>query len=132
MPRKTTSGSTSVGQAQGQTRGAAPPSSVVFNWNDQVGLPAGDVFGIAEPSGASGNGLIFVSFNWGVAYSSDGGSTFTELNPTTIFPNDSVQFCCDQWVQYVPSIDRFIWLMQGASVENGGVGGYRLASARCV
>jgi hypothetical protein len=129
VPRKTTSGSTSVGQAQGQTRGAAPPSSVVFNWNDQVGLPAGDVFGIAEPSGASGNGLIFVSFNWGVAYSSDGGSTFTELNPTTIFPNDSVQFCCDQWVQYVPSIDRFIWLLQGASVENGGVGGYRLASA---
>ncbi len=128
VPRTTTSSSTSVGQAQGQMRGAAPPSSVVFNWNDQVGLPAGDVFGIAEPSGASGNGLIFVSFNWGVAYSSDGGSTFTELNPTTIF-NDQVQFCCDQWVQYVPSIDRFIWLMQGASVENGGVGGYRLASA---
>jgi hypothetical protein len=44
------------------------------------------------------------------------------LDPTTIFPNDAVGFCCDQVVQYVPSIDRFIWLLQG--------NGYRLASAR--
>ena len=69
--------------------------------------------GTAEPSGASG-GVVFVTSNWFAAYSTDGGNTFHQLDPTTIFPNnDAVGFCCDQVVQYAPSIDRFIWLLQG-------------------
>ena len=76
---------------------------------------------MAEPSGGvSGGGVVFVTANWTAAYSTD-GIHFTQLNPTTIFPNDAVGFCCDQIVQYVPSIDRFIWLLQG--------NGYRLAMA---
>jgi hypothetical protein len=43
------------------------------------------------------------------------------LDPTTVFPDDTVGYCCDQIVQYVPGIDRFIWLLQG--------NGYRLAAA---
>jgi hypothetical protein len=39
------------------------------------------------------------------------------LDPTTIFPADAVGFCCDQIVQYVPSIDRFIWLLQGSGMR---------------
>ena len=65
--------------------------------------------------------MILVSANWRLAYSTNGGNTFTVLDPTTIFPNDAVGFCCDQVVQYAPSIDRFIWLLQGT--------GYRLAVA---
>jgi hypothetical protein len=65
--------------------------------------------------------VLFISANWVVAYSTNGGSTFTQLDPTTVFPNDAVGFCCDQIVQYVPSIDRFVWLLQG--------NGYRLAVA---
>ena len=34
-------------------------------------------------------------------------------NPTTIFPSDAIGFCCDQIVQYVRSIDRFVWRYQG-------------------
>jgi hypothetical protein len=75
----------------------------------------------AEPSGASGGGVVFATANWLAAYSTDGGNTFTQLDPTKIFPNDAVGFCCDQIVQYVPSIDRFVWLLQGT--------GYRLAMA---
>lgn len=75
-----------------------------------------------EPSGASNGGdVVFVTGNWFAAYSTDGGATFTALNPTTVFPADAVGFCCDQVVQYVPSIDRFIWLLQG--------NGYRIATA---
>lgn len=75
-----------------------------------------------EPSGASNGGdVVFVTGNWFAAYSTDGGTTFTALNPTTVFPADAVGFCCDQVVQYVPSIDRFIWLLQG--------NGYRIATA---
>jgi hypothetical protein len=110
---------------------AAPtgdPPAIKFDANRSVGITrtglncSGDAAAMcAEPSGASGHGVIFVSANWRVAYSTDGGSTFKILDPTTIFPNDAVGFCCDQIIQYAPSIDRFIWLLQGT--------GYRLAMA---
>ena len=99
---------------------------VVFNRISSLGLTSGNTNGTAsstaEPSGASGGGVIFVSANWTAAYSTDGGVTYRQLDPTTIFPNDAVGYCCDQIVQYVPSIDRFVWLLQG--------NGYRLAVAR--
>lgn len=94
------------------------PPAIDFTVNNDWNISQSSV---AEPSGASGGGVVFVTSNWFAAYSADGGSTFTQLNPTTIFPNDSVGYCCDQIVQYVPSIDRFIWLLQG--------NGMRLASA---
>ena len=94
------------------------PPEVDFLANNDWGIGQS---GTAEPSGASGGGVVFVSSNWFAAYSTDGGVTFTQLDPTTIFPADAVGFCCDQIVQYVPSIDRFIWLLQG--------NGNRIASA---
>jgi hypothetical protein len=124
----TTPTSTSVQSVPNQSLLAAS-DSVTFNGNYPVtSIPQNLQFGIAEPSGSSGGGMIFVSFNFGVAFSTDGGSHFTVLDPTTMF-NDSIKFCCDQVVQYVAKINRYVWLMQGASVENGGVGGYRLATA---
>ena len=101
------------------------PPAIVFDANNGMGLTSGGVNGTvgttAEPSGASGGGVVFATANWLAAYSMDGGGSFTELDPTTIFPADVVGFCCDQIVQYVPSIDRFIWLLQG--------NGFRLATA---
>ncbi len=104
------------------------PPAITFNANDPVGITgaglgcSGDASAAcAEPSGASGNGVILVSANWRLAYSTNGGSSFTIVDPTTIFPNDAIGFCCDQIIQYAPSIDRFIWLLQGT--------GYRLAMA---
>lgn len=86
--------------------------------------------GPVEPSGgASGGGVVFVSGNLAAAFSIDGGNTFTELDPTKIFPNDVLGFCCDQIVQYVPSIDRFVWLLQGKCAPHNFCNGYRLAMA---
>jgi hypothetical protein len=104
----------------------AGPGPIVFLANNPLGVTSGPFNGtassIAEPSGSSsGGGVIFATANWVAAYSMDGGGSFTQLDPTTIFPNDAVGFCCDQIVQHVPSIDRFIWLLQG--------NGYRLAVA---
>jgi hypothetical protein len=83
------------------------PPAIRFDTNKSVGITgaglgcSGDsAAACAEPSGASGNGVIFLSANWSVAYSTDGGSTFKILDPTTIFPNDAVGFCCDQIIQY--------------------------------
>ena len=118
----------SIQPAQGTAPQRDPPgASVAFNANDKLNLSSGGSNGTAsstaEPSGASnGAGVILATTNWTVDYSTDGGGTFTQLDPTTIFPNDAIGYCCDQIVQYVPSIDRFILLLQGG-------GGYRVASA---
>lgn len=103
--------------------GTLDAGPIVFNVNNSIGITA-NVSGTAEPSGASGGGVVFVSANFIGAFSTDGGNVFTPLNPTTIFPADAIGFCCDQIVQYIPSIDRFAWLLQG-----GGLSGYRLAVA---
>ena len=97
-----------------------------FDLNSPADLTSGTNNGTAsttaEPSGAAnGGGVVFLTANWLAAYSTDGGVSFTELDPTTVFPADAVGFCCDQVVQYIPSIDRFIWFLQGT--------GYRLAMA---
>jgi hypothetical protein len=100
------------------------PPEVVFNVNngaDATSGASGNVSTTAEPSGAKGNNVVFATANWIALYSTNNGSTFTQLDPTTVFPNDAVGFCCDQVVQYVQSIDRFVWFLQG--------NGYRLAVA---
>lgn len=102
------------------------PPNVEFTADDPLDLISGGFNGqastTAEPSGgANGGGIIFTTANWTASYSTDGGGSFTQLDPTTIFPNDAVGYCCDQVVQYVPRIDRFIWLLQG--------NGYRIAMA---
>jgi hypothetical protein len=96
------------------------PPGIIFEVNNGIGITNGS--SVAEPSGgATGGDVVFVTSNWFAAYSTDGGHVFTQLDPTTIFPADAIGYCCDQVVQYVPSIDRFIWLLQG--------NGYRLAAA---
>ena len=98
------------------TRG--DPPGVNFTANAGLGINSSTV---AEPSGASGGGVVFVTSNWYAAYSTTNGGAFTQLDPTTIFPSTPIGYCCDQIVQYVPSIDRFVWLLQGS--------GMRLATA---
>jgi len=127
-------GTTGIGLAPASAPLAAITNearAIVFEANTG-GIDGGTVANtnpIAEPSGASdGNGVVFVTGNSFASYSTDGGGTFTPINPTTIFPAAPVGFCCDQVVQYVPSIDRFIWLLQG-STNATQAGGYRLAAA---
>jgi hypothetical protein len=92
------------------------PPAINFVSNDSLGVNGAS--GIAEPSGSiNAGGIVFTSANWLAAYSTNGGNAFNQLNPTTIFPNDAVGYCCDQIVQYAPSIDRFIWLLQGNGVR---------------
>ena len=83
----------------------------------------------ADISGADSKGVVMMTGNWYVQYSTDGGNAFTTLNPTTIFPNTLAGgFCCDQIVQYVPKIDRFIWLLQYSQAGTGD-NAYRIAAA---
>jgi hypothetical protein len=127
----------------GITEKTQPPvplsSSVKFLLNESISDMAGTGYP-TEPSGASatiaktGQTVVLITANSDAVYSINGGSTFTKLNPTTIFNNKVAGgFCCDQIVQYVPSIDRFVWLMQfnRAKVNGQEVGNLqRLAVAR--
>ncbi|HVS82165.1 MAG TPA: hypothetical protein VHE60_10565 [Pyrinomonadaceae bacterium] len=79
-----------------------------------------------DPSGASGgfvfNGpqTVLATGNTYASFSTDGGSTFRQLDPTTIFPNNfDGGLCCDQVVHYSHSVNRFIWLMLFRSGANG-------------
>jgi hypothetical protein len=70
---------------------------------------------VGEPSAAINGQVVFYSGNWYAAMSSDGGRTFSFIDPATAFPNanpPSSKFCCDQVVQYISQIDTFVWLMQ--------------------
>jgi hypothetical protein len=74
----------------------------------------------SEPSGAKAGQVIFTTANWFAAISIDGGTTFNTIDPTVYAgpanPATDKGFCCDQVVQYLPSIDRFVWLIQYTQV----------------
>jgi hypothetical protein len=60
--------------------------------------------------------VVFQTGNWYAARSVDGGQTFQYLDPYTAFPDPpNLGFCCDQVVNYVASIDMFVWLLQYGS-----------------
>lgn len=82
-----------------------------------------------EPSGASGGGMVFLSFNWDGAYRADGDTNFTIQNPRTMFPQGTYPFRSDQQVQFASSIDRFIWIQQLSAKGPSSAGAYRLATA---
>jgi hypothetical protein len=94
--------------------GADDPDPVVFGQYTPYGDRATPMSTVAaDISGAEAGNVVLASGNWYAIYSTDGGATFTSVDPTTIFPNSADGgFCCDQVIQYAPSVDRFIWLMQ--------------------
>jgi hypothetical protein len=75
-----------------------------------------------DMSGADGKETVLATGNTFGAVSTDNGSTFTSVNPTNIWPSGPSKdssgafldkgLCCDQVIQYVPKVDRWIWLMQ--------------------
>ena len=82
----------------------------------------------AEPSGAGEPaGTIFATANWLNVWSTDGGTSFHPVDPHKVFPDKPIGFCCDQIVQYAPTIDRFIWLIQGCGASCDNDPGFRLA-----
>ena len=70
---------------------------------------------VGEPSVAMNGNVVFYTGNWYAAVSVDAVQTFRYIDPAAAFrpfdpPNS--EFCCDQIVHYVKSIDTFVWLLQ--------------------
>jgi hypothetical protein len=119
---------------------------VVFKQYDPFGKLIGSFKIPPDPSGARSGNVILYTYNTEAVLSTNGGTSYTILDPTTFFPSTPSKdaagnfldggLCCDQVIQYVPSINRFIWLMQfcGTATNTGGsclsgVNRVRVASA---
>lgn len=84
-----------------------------------------------EDSQARAGNVVFYTFNWGAAYSVDGGRSFTRVDAAAGFDGlpAGEGFCCDQEVIYAPAIDRFIWVRQTGQATASGENRYRIAVA---
>jgi hypothetical protein len=69
-------------------------------------------------AGENGQTIMMTGNDW-MALSKNAGGSFSNINPTTIFPQVDGGFCCDQVVVYVPRIDMFVWLLQYWAGGNG-------------
>lgn len=68
---------------------------------------------VGEPSVAAKDQVVMYTGNWYAARSADGGQTFQYIDPFTAFPDPpNLGYCCDQVVNYIASIDTFVWLLQ--------------------
>ncbi len=108
---------------------AATDPVVIGQSREVTNIPNGFASTTHEPSVAVNGNTVVMTGNWWAAYSTNGGSTWTQMDPFAALPaNVDGGFCCDQVVQYIPSIDRFVWLLQG--IEGGnGENRYRLMMA---
>src|SRR6266550_1207825 len=126
---------------KGKPAGGAGDPVVVTQYNPQgtsanVGTPP-------DPNAARNGNVVMLSYNTRVMLSTNGGTSYTELDPTTIFPSGPTKdaagnpldngLCCDQIIRYAPRIDRFVWLMQFCGTGTGGcltgINKVRIASA---
>lgn len=74
---------------------------------------------ICEPTAAANERQLFVTGNWFASRSSDGGASWTFVDPFTSFPASAGGFCCDQVVLFNPRFKIWIWLLQYSQAGNG-------------
>lgn len=108
-----------------QRAGTAGTIRVTDNQSTPMGLG-----GPPDPSAAvdAVDGVVLMTYNTGLSYSTDGGAHFTNVglfspqpgNParTSFFPSSYGGLCCDQVVIYLPQQNLFVWLLQYWPVAN--------------
>ena len=98
----------------------AQPRPLFFRDYRELNDSIGSTSGCCPEISAGENGqTVMMTGNTFMALSENGGGSFSNINPSTIFPQDDGGFCCDQVVVYVPQIDMFVWLLQYWSGADG-------------
>jgi len=105
--------------AIGLTRNAALDDAATADRTSHVG----------EPSVAALDEQIFVTGNWYASRSTDGGASWTHVDPFTALPSAAGGFCCDQLVLHEPRRGLWIWLLQYVQRDDGA-NVFRIAVAR--
>jgi hypothetical protein len=86
---------------------------------------------VGVPSVAVNGNVVFFTGNWYAALSTDGGKDFGYVDPFLMAqPSDPPEsrFCCNQVVNYIESIDTFVWLLQYGPDSGDNI--HRLAFAK--
>lgn len=111
--------------------GSSPSTFAVFQNSDLHAATSGSTSVVAEPSVGNIGPYVFETGNWYAALSSDGGSTFSYVDPySQIAPPLGQRFCCDQSTLYSPSRNLYFWLLLYLNSAGGtGPGTLRLAVA---
>lgn len=113
-----------------ESAAAAPTLQIAQQTSLLSIIPTGLSSEVNEPSVTiTGDGShVFETGNWYAALSSDGGETFSHINPITAFPSVNGGFCCDQGTVYAVKHDLVVWeiMYQYDSLGNNTV---RLAVA---
>jgi hypothetical protein len=108
----------------------APGTMTNFLVHDQAPFSGQSKSYINEPSAGNAGSVVFISSNWDASFSTDGGNTFSFVNPYTLFPSVDGGFCCDQSVLYHPGTDTMIWQIQYIYSATTQKNTYRVAFAR--
>jgi hypothetical protein len=88
--------------------------TTILKDTDLTDATAGNV--IAQPGGwetsvGSAANVILYTYNWGAAYSDDGGDTFHSIDAAGLCQRHDKSLAGDQVVTFIPSIDQFAWVM---------------------
>jgi Ca2+-binding RTX toxin-like protein len=118
-------GASRRGSEQPQSAVSAATDLKLFRLSD---LGAGHGSLVNEPSVASNGVGVLETWNWYAARSLNGGATWGYMDPSTLFPATWGGFCCEQVVQYDPSHDLYIWVLDYLA-DGSGDAGLRLAVA---
>jgi hypothetical protein len=80
------------------------------------GLAASETGGqtstVGEPSIASDDQQLLLTGNWYASRSTNGGVSWTFVDPFSFFPPANNGFCCDQTVLHDPTRGQSFWLLQ--------------------
>ncbi|MEM9593102.1 MAG: hypothetical protein AAGD06_02495 [Acidobacteriota bacterium] len=100
------------------------PLLLEANTNPVSVAPSGFSSTVNEPSVAATNDYVFYTANWYAASSTDGGNSWSYVNPYTgPFPEPAGEtFCCDQQAHYDDGTNAVFWLHQlipDGSTDNG-------------
>jgi hypothetical protein len=72
-----------------------------------------------EPTAASFLNQVFATGNFFASHSTDGGASWTFVDPFTAFPFAAGGFCCDQMTLHERSRNLWVWVLQYATDPNG-------------
>ncbi len=83
---------------------------------------------IDEPTTAMSGDNVFYTGNWFASLSTNGGTSWSLVDPFTKFPAAAGGFCCDQIVLYDATRDIWIWILQYSAKDGNNI--FRVAISR--
>lgn len=113
--------------------GADSPIVITYNTPLRDAVTGGLTSTVTEPSVAdTKGGIVLAAGNWFASISKDDGQNYAFRNPSSAFPSDGFEWCCDQVVIYDPTRDLLIWYLQYVQNGHQNIGRIAVASGEAI